>query len=530
MLPGSRQGFGEFAEATLRMARRLRGLGVTPGAKVGILMENRPEFLEVLFGAARLGAIPVPINNIYRTVELRHVAANADLELLVTSRSGEVDYANRLVQAFPELIDGDPHRLCIPAAPELRNVVALGHAGGDGLLSEHDLADAADGVREDDVRTLQQRVRIRDTGIIMYTSGTTADPKGCMLSHEALVRTAFGMAETRYDLTPSDRMWDPLPFFHLSALLPIMGCLAAGSTFVGMRHFDADLALRQLQDERCTVAYPSFETIWLPVLDHPRFATADLSRIRLVNNVSPVPEALAAMQRRLPHARQIAAYGATEGGGVIAWNARDHSPDKCTTTCGQPLPGIEIRIIDQKTGGDLPAGEMGEILYRGYCLFDGYYKAPELTAAVIDEDGWFHSGDLGMLDEEGRICYRGRLKDMLKVGGENVAATEVEAFLARHPAINIVQVVGVADPRYAEVPAAFVEKKPGCETTEADIIDFCVGEISSFKIPRYVRFITEWPMSGTKIQKHRLRERINGELGTAESDPHSVPVGRNTIS
>lgn len=135
MLPGSRQGFGEFAEATLRMARRLRGLGVTPGAKVGILMENRPEFLEVLFGAARLGAIPVPINNRYRTVELRHVAANADLELLVTSRSGEVDYANRLVQAFPELIDGDPHRLCIPAAPELRNVVALGHAGGDGLLS-----------------------------------------------------------------------------------------------------------------------------------------------------------------------------------------------------------------------------------------------------------------------------------------------------------------------------------------------------------------------------------------------------------
>lgn len=520
VMPGSRYGFGDFAEATLRMARRLRGLGVAPAAKVGILMENRPEFLEVLIGAARLGAVPVPINSRYRTVELRHVLANADVEVLVTSTSSEADYADRLVQAFPELRDASPGRLRIPSAPELRHVVALGHTAGGGLLSEEDLADAGSAVRDDEIRELQQRVRIRDTAVIMYTSGTTAAPKGCMLSHEALVRTAFGMAETRYDLTPDDRVWDPLPFFHLSSLLPFLGCLAAGSTFVGMRHFDAGLALQQLEEERCTVAYPSFETIWLPVLDHPRFASTDLSSIRLVNNVSPVPAALDAMHKRLPHARQIAAYGATEGAGVIAWNAREDPPDKCYATSGQPLPGIEVRVVDHGTGRNLPPGELGEIRYRGYCLFDGYYKDPELTSAAIDDEGWFHSGDLGMLDEDGRICYRGRLKDMLKVGGENVAATEVEAFLTGHPAINIVQVVGAPDPRYAEVPAAFIETKPGYEVTEGEIVEFCRGQIASFKVPRYVRFVSEWPMSGTKIQKHRLRERIAAELRGA-MDEHA---------
>jgi fatty-acyl-CoA synthase len=200
---------------------------------------------------------------------------------------------------------------------------------------------------------------------------------------------------------------------------------------------------------------------------------------------------------------------------VIAFNHPDDPPEKRFTTQGVPFPGIEVRIVDPDTGAELPPGERGEIHYRGYSNFEGYYKDPERTAEVIDADGWFHSGDLGTLDEDGRVAFQGRLKDMLKVGGENVAAAEIEGFLARHEAVEIVQVVGAPDDRYVEVPAAFVQLKPGARADERELIDFCVGSISTFKVPRYVRFVDEWPMSGTKIQKFKLRERIEGELAEA---------------
>jgi fatty-acyl-CoA synthase len=300
----------------------------------------------------------------------------------------------------------------------------------------------------------------------------------------------------------------------MSTILPLMGCLAAGSTYVGVDRFDPEAALRQLEEERCTVAFPSFETIWLAVLSHPRFEQTDLSRLRLINNVG-VPERLEAMQKRVPWATQISAYGATEGGGVIAFNEPDDPPEKRFTTQGRPFPGIEVRIVDPETGADLPPGERGEIVYRGYSTFEGYYKDPEQTAAAVDERSWFHSGDLGTLDEHGRVAYQGRLKDMLKVGGENVAAAEIEGFLARHEAVEIVQVVGAPDARYVEVPAAFVQLKEGAEASERELVDYCVGQISTFKVPRYVRFVGDWPMSGTKIQKYKLRERIAAELEEA---------------
>jgi fatty-acyl-CoA synthase len=224
-------------------------------------------------------------------------------------------------------------------------------------------------------------------------------------------------------------------------------------------------------------------------------------------NVAPVDQ-LRSMQAALPHAVQIGSYGCTEVGGVVAYNELEDDLDQRLTTCGRPFPGIEVQVVDPDTQTPLPPGAPGEILVRGYSLFDGYHKDPEQTAAVLDAEGWFHTGDLGSLDDGGRISYRGRLKDMLKVGGENVAAAEIESFLCNHPAVKIVQVVGMPDDRLVEVPVAFVELHDG-ETVGADeLIAFCTGRIASFKVPRQVRFVDQWPMSATKIQKFRLRQQL----------------------
>jgi fatty-acyl-CoA synthase len=266
-----------------------------------------------------------------------------------------------------------------------------------------------------------------------------------------------------------------------------------------------------LEEERVTVAYPAFETIWFAILNHPRFAQADLTSIRLIQNIT-VPERLAQFEARMPYAAQVTSYGSTECATNLTLPLPDDPYEVRMNTLGAPVDGMEVKIADPETGEPMPVGEVGELCFRGYSRFEGYYKEPELTASVIDDEGYFHSGDLASADAEGRLVFAGRLKDMLKVGGENVAALEVEAFLATHPALDIVQVVGADDSRYGEVPAAFVQVAPGQTVTEQEIIDFSVGKIATFKVPRYVRFVDEWPMSGTKIQKFRLREQLAEEL------------------
>jgi fatty-acyl-CoA synthase len=406
-------------------------------------------------------------------------------------------------------------------APELVHVVDLGSdsALAPGFVPRGEFLRGGEAVDPAEVRTLQQRVRIRDVAMLMYTSGTTSRPKGCMLSHEAVVRHGINVQRTKFRSTADDRFWDPLPLFHIGGIVPMLGCLGIGATYYHAGHFEATQALDTLEHERITVAYPAFETIWLQVLDHPRFPQADLGSLRLIQNIA-IPERLQQMHDRLPTAAQVSSFGATECSSNLTLPEPDDPLDVRIATLGAPVPGMEIRIVDLETGAECSAGERGELCLRGYARFEGYYKDPELTAKAIDDGGWFHTGDLGSIDAEGRLTYGGRLKDMLKVGGENVSALEVEDYLARHPAVQIVQVVGVPDARYEEVPAAFVELRAGTDATEQEVIDFCIDRIATFKIPRYVRFVTEWPMSGTKIQKFVLRETLAAELterGIAEA-------------
>jgi acyl-CoA synthetase (AMP-forming)/AMP-acid ligase II len=264
-----------------------------------------------------------------------------------------------------------------------------------------------------------------------------------------------------------------------------------------------------LEREKATIAFPSFPTITTELIHHPDFRVRDLSHIRRINNVAP-PDLLRQFQAAFPQAVQTGAYGLTEAGGVIAFNHPDETLEERLTSCGRPFPGIEVRVVDVETGQDLPQGERGELWIRGYCLFDGYYKSPEKNAESF-ADGWLRTGDLGALNGSGGIEFHGRIKDMLKVGGENVAALEIESHLATHPAVKMAQVIGVPDDRLTEVAAAFIETHPGAEVSAEDIIAHCKGQIASFKVPRYVRFVTEWPMSSTKIQKFRLLQDFLAE-------------------
>ncbi|MFF4596408.1 class I adenylate-forming enzyme family protein [Amycolatopsis sp. NPDC001319] len=505
VFPGERATYGALADRVREFTRALLGLGVQPGDRVGILLPASVDLVAMLVAATEAGAIAVPVNARFKSVELEGIVTHSGMRVLVTAppQAGEPDFAELLHRTFPGLAEG--------AAAELEHVVHLGGPGGGGLMSSAEFFATPCTAAEADAAAAS--VRVRDTALLVYTSGTTAAPKGAMLSHEALTRLADGIAGERMPLTAQDRVWTAIPLFHGGGITFALTCLTAGATFVHPRFFDPATTLELLVRERVTVALAAFETIWLPVLDRPDFAAHDLSRIRVVMVVG-VPERLRAMAARLPDAVHVSCVAMTESAAFLTLNRLDDPPDKRGETGGHPMPGMRCRVVDP-SGFDVPAGVPGELLFRGPNTFDGYFRDPELTARVFDPAGWFHTGDVVVADSDGRLTFVSRLKDMLKVGGENVAAAEVEGHLLTHPAVAIVAVVAAPDARYVEVPAAFVQLKPGWSVTGRELIEHCVGRIASYRVPRYVRWVTEWPMSGTKIKKAELRKRIADELAAA---------------
>jgi fatty-acyl-CoA synthase len=505
--------YRELGERADRFGRGLIGLGVSRGEKVGILLGNSVDCLAALFGACKVGAVPVPVNNRLKGHELSYILAHSDMRILVTTGEefGSPGYPELLREALPGLAGHAGTDLTLDGFPELRSIMVLDGEATPYFLGRADLEAAAAAVSDQAVLREQLAVCVRDTAIILYSSGTTAMPKGVMVSHEALTRMAGALAHTRLYLTPADRVWATLPFFHVGGIVFIMASLVAGSTLCHVGCFHPAKALDHLEREGCTVALASFETIWLAVLNQEDFDRRDLSKLRLVFALG-IPETLKAMAKRIPDAVHISCCGMTEAAGVISFADINDDLEKRLSTGGFPMPGMQVRTIDPETGLDTPPNTPGELLYRGSHVFSGYYKDPELTAASFDEDGWFHTGDLMVLDEDGRLSFVSRLKDMLKVGGENVAAAEVEGFLLGHPAVYMAQVVGAPDARYVEVPAAFVQLKPGQRASEQELIDFCRGRIASFRVPRYVRFVREYPMSGTKVKKNVLRQVIADDL------------------
>ena len=520
VFPDARYTYRELAAQALRRARSLQALGVKPRDHVGILMHTCPAFVEIFFAAALCGAVVVPINARYRSHELAYVMANGDIATLVTTDAvaEQVSFVERLSGALPGLAaQADPRRLQLTGLPALRNVVLMGKTSSPGFLPQSEFDDLADTIPERDVHLARLGVRVRDVGLMLYTSGTTANPKGCLITHEAQVRNSIALGRHRYRLTHEDRFWSPLPMFHIASVLPMLAIFDVGGTYLTMSYFDAGIALDMLERYEVTATYPCFVTIMQGLIYHPNFTRTNLSRIKLMNsNFAVQPPAVAeSIMRAMPQALQVGSFGMTETAGTVCTGSPEEAEPLRITRLGKPLPGLEVRIVEPESGHEAPTGQRGEVLVRGYSLLEGYHKDAEKTAQAIDREGWFHTGDIGSLDEHGTIMFHGRYKDMLKVGGENVAAAEIEALLGRHPAVKLAQVVGIPDAKYAEVPAAFVELKPGSSATEAELVSFCKLEVAAFKVPRVVRFIDDWPMSSSKIQKFRLRETLIAELGLA---------------
>lgn len=502
------------------VARGLVGVGVRTGDHVGVLMPNGIDCMAATFGVALAGAVLVPINVRYRSSELRYVLEDADLVTVLTNDEADdyVGYYDLLRTAVPGLdMSTDPRQLDVDGLPCLRSVVVLGSKQPAGALASSAFTRLAGDVSVGDMRRRAATVRLRDIAILLYTSGTTSSPRGCLVTHEAIVRDWLAVAR-QLKVTTADRCWNPAPFFHITGIGVNLLAVASGATVLSALYFEPDSAFDLIEREGATVLYPAYPPITQAILNHPRYRDADLRHARVMLNVAP-PDTMRQMQAAMPQVIQVSTYGGTETCGVAVLHQLTDDAEVRATTCGRPLAGAEIRIVDPRSGTDVACGDAGEILMRGVNACEGYYKDPQKTAQLIDEDGWLHTGDRGAMDKEGRMSFLGRSTDMLKVGGENVAPAEVESYLSTHPAVHLVQVVGVPDATLTEVPAAFVELKPGHDqVSEQEIIDYCVGKIARFKIPRHIRFVTDWPMSATKVQKNRLQEQLIEELDRAAGD------------
>ena len=508
---GRRWTFGQFQEDVERAAKGLIDLGVAPGEKVSLWMPNCPEWLHICYAVAQIGAVLLPINTRLRTADLQYVLQQSDTAtLIIKDRSGPVDYLAMVEEVCPEILSSDSESLNCESFPELRRVVVLGGRQFPGTRSWDETLAAAAGVRQ---KVLQQVLQERrgavdpdDTVLLMYTSGTTGFPKGVMHSHNILRITTDSI--NRMGMTPNDVVLMYLPLFHAFGLYEgALMFLQAGSRMVLTETFEAGEALRLIEQERVTMLH-GFDTHFYDLTSHPDCVGTDRSSLRTglfaSGMASSVPVARRAQDLLCP---TITGWGMTEVGVGVSMSFLDTPVEDRCAGSGYPLPGYEFKVIDPETRESLLPGAMGELCTRGYAVMQGYYKKPLETAETVDQEGWLHTGDVATIREDGCMRFFGRYKDILKVGGENVDPIEVEAFLIAHPAVEKVQVVGVPDPRLSEVSCACVVLQAGWQLTLDDLDQFCRGKLASFKIPRHLLLLDDYPMTSSgKVQKFRLRE------------------------
>jgi fatty-acyl-CoA synthase len=500
-----RWSWGELGRRVDDLAAGLLSLGLERGDRVGIWAPNRSEWTLAQFATAKAGLILVNVNPAYRRSELEYAMNKVECKALILApalkTSNYLEITDDLVKA---------NKL-----PHLKHIVRLGADKTPGMLNFDDVATAGGNAERMKLADLGPKLQFDDAINIQFTSGTTGHPKGATLSHHNILNNGYFVAEG-LRLTPDDRLCIPVPLYHcFGMVMGNLGCLTHGATMVyPAEAFDPLATLQAVAEERCTALY-GVPTMFIAQLDHPEFAKFDLRSLRTgIMAGSPCPiEVMKKVQSQMNMGEVTIAYGMTETSPVSTQCATDDPVERRVSTVGQVLPHIEIKIVDPE-GKAVPRGETGEFCTRGYSVMKGYWNDADKTRDAIDEAGWMRTGDLATMDEQGYVNIVGRLKDMVIRGGENVYPREIEEFLYSHPKIQDVQVIGVPDPRYGEEICAWIKLKGGQTATPEEIREFCKGQIAHYKIPRYIEFVPEFPMTITgKIQKFVMREQTIQKLG-----------------
>jgi len=486
------------------LARGFLRLGVKKGDKVAIWMAGYAEWAFAYFALARIGAIMVPVNTRYRPDEIKYVLNKSKASLLVFKEEPNKDFLSLLKELFLDVFAGN---LPNEALPSLRTLIVASDRRIDGCLGLNELIEAGKAVSEKELLQAANEVTGDDIAMFQFTSGTTAVPKAAMLFQSAMLRGALCGCEI-LRLSEADRFFSPQPFFHVGGSIQVMLTpIISGCRMIVQPYFDAGQALELMERYQCNVLM-GHQPHYIEYLNHP-----DLKSRNLVLEKGMIfagAEVFKRVYDEMGIKRLISPYGLTEThiGGTAC--ALDDSLEIRMTTVGRPMPGVELAIRQPSGKEFLPAGQPGEVCFRGWCITKGYFDDPEKTAEALDNQGWFRSGDLGVIGEDGYLRLVGRIKEMIRVGGENVAAAEIESVLLKHDAVKQAIAIGMADARLAEVVAVFVELKSGQRASEAEIIGFCREHLASFKVPRRVKFITEWPMTGAgKIQRYILKESLS---------------------
>ena len=504
--------YRQFNERVDTLAKALLEIGVTKGSKVGVWAKNVPDWLTFMFASARIGAVLVTVNTNYKAAELKYIMQDADIHTMcLVNGYRDSDYVQIMYEVVPELRSSERGRLHSDEFPELRNVVYIGQEKQRGMYTTAELLTMGSYASDEALLAAKAQVNPFEEVNMQYTSGTTGFPKGVMLTqpqypeqraHDRRLHALHEPADKATDLcaacsTASAACWASAPV------------ITHGSTMVMVEDFDPLKVLASVHRERCTALLRRADDV------HRRAEPSDVRHVRSVSSLrtgimagAPCPiETMKQVMEKMYCKDIISVYGLTESSpGMTATRVTD-SPEIRATTVGRSLPFVEVKVLDPETNKECPVGVQGEMCCKGYNIMKGYYKNPEATAAIIDENGFLHSGDLGVMDENGYFRITGRLKDMIIRGGENIYPREIENFLFRMPQIESVEVGGIPSPKYGEEVGAFIKVKEGQTLTEEEIKLFCRGQIARYKIPKYIFFVDSYPMTASgKIQKYKLKD------------------------
>ncbi|RQD66772.1 AMP-binding protein [Desulfonatronovibrio magnus] len=501
--------YSEFADVVDKLAKGLMSIGVEKGEKVAIWATNVPYWVALQFATAKIGAVLLTVNTYYKKHEIAYLLRQSECEnIVIIDGFRDTDYVQTVYDLLPELKTQQRGYLKSKEFPNLKRVFFLGQEKHRGMYSIPEIVALGGMINDSQYLVRQKSLDPHDVVNMQYTSGTTGFPKGVMLTHYNILNNGYWIGENQ-QLTHKDRICLPVPLFHcFGCVLGVLAAVSHGSTLVILEGFNPILIMTSVETERCTALY-GVPTMFIAVLEHRLFHKFDFSSLRTgIMAGSPCPIKVMRQVMDQMNMKDITiCYGLTESSPVMTQTRVDDNIHKRVETVGRPMPEVEVKVVDPETGEEMAANEQGEVCCRGYNVMKGYYNMPEETTKTIDQNGWLHSGDLGVMDDDGYLSITGRLKDMIIRGGENIYPREVEEFLYTMEGVQDVQVVGVPSQKYGEEVGAFIILKEGYSFAPEDVRDFCRGKIARYKTPKYVAFVKEYPMTASgKVQKYRLRE------------------------